>query len=171
MTSSINFILIVVYDYGVSSGFDGVVTEQAAEVMIQQQRWFLGGITGLMPVWISWCCQRISSLGHNCRDWRPPNLFSISISSLYVKEQSFIPTSQLASEQVILGTLVTQSKPSYVASCGLNKCVNFTDQHQNGAIEVSNCPSTKLSFVSEIKQTTVGNSFLLLLLFYSNTAH
>ena len=52
MTSSINFILIAVGDYGVSSGFDGVVTEQAAEVMIQQQR-FLGGITGLMPVWIS----------------------------------------------------------------------------------------------------------------------
>ena len=50
MTSS--SILIVVYDYGVSSSFDGVVTEQAAEVMIQQQP-FLGGITGLMPVWIS----------------------------------------------------------------------------------------------------------------------
>ena len=48
---------------------------------------------------------------------------------------------------------ITQSKPSCdEASCGLNKCVNFTDQHQNGAIEVSNCPSTKLSFVSEIKR-------------------
>ena len=32
-------------------------------------------------------------------------MFSISISSLYVKEQSFIPTSQLASRQVILNGL------------------------------------------------------------------
>ena len=37
-----------------------------------------------------------NSLRHNSRDWSPPNLFSISISSLYVKEQSFIllPASQ-----------------------------------------------------------------------------